>query len=75
MSTCAELRLGRSAPVIYVKGRQHEVTVMYADEAQEDYQEAALKTIFNIHLKLPPGDILVFLPGSSVVSASRAVHR
>lgn len=36
---------------------------MYAEEAQDDYQDAALKTIFQVHLKRPPGDILVFLPG------------
>lgn len=38
---------------------------MYAEEPQDDYHEAVLKTIFQIHMKSPPGDVLVFLPGPS----------
>lgn len=52
-----------SAPVLFVKGRQHDVQVLYAETSPSDYVEATLKTIFQIHLKRPPGDILVFLPG------------
>jgi len=44
------------------------VTVHYATEAQTDYLDAALKTVFQIHTKYPPGAILVFLPGESTKS-------
>lgn len=56
------------APVLFVEGRQHGVEVLYTEEPQEDYLDAALKTIFTIHLRRPPGDILVFLPGGAVPS-------
>lgn len=55
-----------SAPVLYVKGRQFDVKIMYTAEPQDDYCEAALKTFFTVHLTQPPGDVLIFLPGSSL---------
>ncbi|ORY76229.1 P-loop containing nucleoside triphosphate hydrolase protein [Leucosporidium creatinivorum] len=61
-----------AAPVVYVKGRQFDVEVLYAEEAQADYQEAALKTIFQIHMKRPPGDVLVFLPGQDDIESLTA---
>lgn len=57
-----------SAPVLYVEGRQYKVKIMYAAEPQDDYCEAALKCIFDVHLRRPPGDILVFLPGKYFVT-------
>ena len=43
--------------------------VVYTKEPQTDYIDAALRTIFEIHMKRPPGDILVFLPGWSLPPA------
>ncbi|GAA6003166.1 hypothetical protein JCM10207_001781 [Rhodosporidiobolus poonsookiae] len=57
------------APVLFVKGRQHKVTIKYTAEPQPDYIDAALKTVFNIHLKHPPGSILVFLPGQEEIES------
>lgn len=57
------------APVLYVQGRLHKVKVLYAAEAQNDYVDAALKTIFRIHTKHPAGDILVFLPGQEDIES------
>lgn len=59
------------APILYVKGRQHPVKIFYAVEPVTDYIDAALKTIFQCHMQRPPGDILVFLPGSSASSFQR----
>ncbi|CAE6425567.1 unnamed protein product [Rhizoctonia solani] len=51
------------ARVVYVKGRQHPVKLMYLKDNTADYLESALKTVFQIHINQPPGDILVFLAG------------
>ncbi|GAA5834456.1 hypothetical protein JCM11251_007013 [Rhodosporidiobolus azoricus] len=57
------------APVLFVKGRQHKVDLHYAAEPQTDYLDAALKTVFQIHAKYPPGAILVFLPGQDEIES------
>jgi ATP-dependent RNA helicase DHX33 len=53
----------KSAPVLYVKGRQHPVSIYYTSSSQSDYLDAALRTFFQIHVDRPPGDVLIFLPG------------
>ncbi|TIA87543.1 hypothetical protein E3P99_03107 [Wallemia hederae] len=59
-----------SAPVLYVKGRQHPVRILNANEDVQDYMDGALKTIFQIHQSQPlPGDILVFLPGQEEINS------
>ncbi|KAI9456148.1 ATP-dependent RNA helicase Prh1 [Russula earlei] len=52
-----------SAPVLYVKGRQHPVSIFHTSTSQNDYLDAALRTFFQIHVDRPPGDVLIFLPG------------
>ncbi|KAI0034623.1 P-loop containing nucleoside triphosphate hydrolase protein [Vararia minispora EC-137] len=52
-----------NAKTLYVKGRQHPVTIYYTTTGQTDYLDAALRTFFQIHLDQPPGDVLIFLPG------------
>ncbi|GAA5869404.1 hypothetical protein JCM1840_005461 [Sporobolomyces johnsonii] len=61
-----------SAPVLFIRGRQHKVTIKYTNEPQEDYLDAALKTVFQIHLSHPPGAILVFLPGQDEIESLQA---
>ncbi|KAF8606648.1 P-loop containing nucleoside triphosphate hydrolase protein [Ceratobasidium sp. AG-I] len=56
-------RFFNGAKIVYVKGRQHPVKLMYLADTTPDYLESALKTVFQIHLNQPPGDILVFLSG------------
>lgn len=46
-----------------MSGRQHKVVLKYTKEPQEDFLDAALKTVFQIHARYPSGSILVFLPG------------
>jgi pre-mRNA-splicing factor ATP-dependent RNA helicase DHX38/PRP16 len=39
------------------------VDVLWSRAAQEDYVEAAVKQALTIHLRDPPGDILIFMTG------------
>lgn len=51
------------AQIMYVSGRLFPVKVYNTIEPQSDYLDAALVTIFQIHMRRPKGDILVFLTG------------
>lgn len=54
----------------YIEGRQHEVKIIYSPEPVQDFIDAALRTIFQIHYQEPmPGDILVFLTGQETVES------
>jgi len=56
--------------VCYIEGRQYPVQISYAAEPVQDFVDAALRTIFQIHYKEPmPGDVLVFLTGQETVEA------
>jgi HrpA-like RNA helicase len=39
--------------------------VHYLGEPTQDYLKACLETLLQIHMKEPPGDILVFLTGTA----------
>ncbi|CRG84576.1 hypothetical protein PISL3812_01842 [Talaromyces islandicus] len=59
---------GSPISVCHIKGRQFPVETIYSPEPVHDFLDAALKTIFTIHVKEPmPGDILVFLTGQETV--------
>lgn len=54
----------------HIEGRQHPVRVIYSPEPVQDFVDASLRTIFQIHYKEPlPGDILVFLTGQTTVES------
>lgn len=55
-----------SCPILYVRGRQHPVTILNTLATPDDYQEAAVRAVFQIHVSQPEGDILVFLTGSDL---------
>ncbi|KAF4556272.1 Helicase associated domain (HA2)-containing protein 3 [Elsinoe fawcettii] len=56
------------ATLVKVEGRQYPVHVNYLPEPVQDFTEAALKTIFQIHCKEPmPGDVLVFMTGQETI--------
>ncbi|KAI0315296.1 P-loop containing nucleoside triphosphate hydrolase protein [Amylostereum chailletii] len=61
-----------NAKVLYVKGRQHPVTIYHTSTSQADYVDAALRTFFQIHVDNPPGDVLVFLPGQDDIETLQA---
>ncbi|ETO24022.1 RNA helicase [Reticulomyxa filosa] len=55
------------APLIKVPGRMHPVEIFYTQEPEKDYLEACIRTVLQIHICEPPGDILVFLTGSDEI--------
>ncbi|PGH18985.1 hypothetical protein AJ79_00018 [Helicocarpus griseus UAMH5409] len=64
----------KDVSVCHIKGRQYPVKVIYSPEPVHDFVDAALKTIFQIHMKEPlPGDILVFLTGQETVESLEAL--
>ena len=56
---------------VNVPGRQHAVEVLYTAEPQDDFMDAALCTVMQLHADVPigAGDILVFLPGQENIEA------
>ncbi|KAG9095185.1 putative ATP-dependent RNA helicase dhr2 [Ceratobasidium sp. UAMH 11750] len=68
-------RFFNNAKIVYVKGRQHPVKLMYLAEATLDYLDSALRAVFQIHASQPPGDILVFLAGQEdIESLEKAIQ-
>jgi len=55
------------APLMVVPGRLHPVEIFYTPEPERDYLEAAIRTVIQIHLCEPKGDILVFLTGEEEI--------
>ncbi|KAL8719802.1 MAG: hypothetical protein Q9225_003237 [Loekoesia sp. 1 TL-2023] len=65
----AALKSSRVA-TCHIEGRQYPVKVNYTPEPVQDFVDASLRTIFQIHYKEPlPGDILVFLTGQTAVES------
>jgi pre-mRNA-splicing factor ATP-dependent RNA helicase DHX38/PRP16 len=46
-----------------VPGRTFPVDERFAKSAADDYVDAAVKKAIEIHLQMPPGDILIFMTG------------
>lgn len=64
----ADNKVERQISTCFVEGRQYPVKTTYLPEPTQDWVEAALKIIFQIHYKEPlPGDILVFLTGQDTI--------
>lgn len=67
-SPVANTQTERQISTCFVEGRQYPVKTSYLPEPTQDWVEAALKIIFQIHYKEPlPGDILVFLTGQDTI--------
>ncbi|OQD76588.1 hypothetical protein PENDEC_c004G01327 [Penicillium decumbens] len=63
-----------NAPLLAVPGRTHPVEVFYTPEPEQDYVEAAIRTVLQIHATEDEGDILVFLTGEEEIEdASRKI--
>ncbi|XP_063376129.1 ATP-dependent RNA helicase DHX33-like [Cydia fagiglandana] len=57
-----------NCPVIYLEGRTHPVTIYHSKMKQEDYQYAAVCTLFELHRTMPANnDFLVFLTGQEEI--------
>ncbi|KAM6541380.1 hypothetical protein CsatB_005827 [Cannabis sativa] len=64
------------APLMKVPGRLHPVEIFYTQEPERDYVEAAIRTVVQIHMCEPPGDILVFLTGEEEIEdACRKINK
>ncbi|KAH9627003.1 hypothetical protein KSS87_020654 [Heliosperma pusillum] len=63
------------AKAVHVQGRQFPVDVFYTLYPQSDYVEAAISTIFQIHLEEALGDILVFLTGQEEIESVEGLVR
>jgi pre-mRNA-splicing factor ATP-dependent RNA helicase DHX38/PRP16 len=57
-------------PVFTIPGRTFPVDVLWSRSPQQDYVEAAVKQALAIHLRDPPGDILIFLTGQEEIEAA-----
>jgi pre-mRNA-splicing factor ATP-dependent RNA helicase DHX15/PRP43 len=55
------------APLLAVPGRTHPVEIFYTPEPEQDYVEAAIRTVLQIHATEPDGDILLFLTGEEEI--------
>jgi HrpA-like RNA helicase len=52
-----------SAPTFTIPGRTFPVETFHSKSPCEDYVDSTVKQVLQIHLSLPPGDILVFMTG------------
>uniref|UniRef100_A0A7S3ZC24 RNA helicase n=1 Tax=Lotharella globosa TaxID=91324 RepID=A0A7S3ZC24_9EUKA len=57
-------------PIFTIPGRCHPVTIFYKEEPEQDYLDAALITVMQIHLSQPEGDILLFLTGKEEIDTA-----
>ncbi|ETI33310.1 hypothetical protein F443_20007 [Phytophthora nicotianae P1569] len=57
-------------PMFTIPGRTFHVDTRYAKSPSEDYVDAAVKQVMQIHLSHPPGDILVFMTGQEDIEAT-----
>lgn len=55
------------APLLAVPGRTHPVEIFYTPEPENDYLEAAIRTVIQIHATEPEGDVLLFLTGEEEI--------
>uniref|UniRef100_A0A6A7FXD4 RNA helicase n=1 Tax=Hirondellea gigas TaxID=1518452 RepID=A0A6A7FXD4_9CRUS len=56
-----------NAPLLKVPGRLHPVEIFYTPEPETDYLESALRTVLQIHMCEPEGDVLLFLTGEQEI--------
>lgn len=63
-------RYFNDAPLLAVPGRTHPVEVFYTPEPEQDYVEAAIRTVLQIHATEDEGDILLFLTGEEEIEDS-----
>ncbi|KAA8652508.1 hypothetical protein EYZ11_007678 [Aspergillus tanneri] len=67
-------RYFNDAPLLAVPGRTHPVEIFYTPEPEQDYVEAAIRTVLQIHATEAEGDILLFLTGEEEIEdASRKI--
>ncbi|CAD6893373.1 unnamed protein product [Tilletia laevis] len=68
-ATIAEISPDSTAAVLTLEGRTYPVEVAYLEKPVDNYVRAAAEAVWNIHLKEPQGDVLVFLTGRDEIDA------
>lgn len=58
------------APIFEIPGRTFKVDIRFSEKIVEDYVDAAVKKCIEIHIKEPPGDILVFMTGQEDIETT-----
>ncbi|KAG8976098.1 DEAH-box RNA helicase prp16, partial [Tulasnella sp. 427] len=58
------------APCYTIPGRTFPVEIFHSKSPCEDYVDSAVKQVLQIHLSLPPGDILVFMTGQEDIEVT-----
>ncbi|KAJ4383180.1 hypothetical protein N0V86_001222 [Didymella sp. IMI 355093] len=58
------------APLFNIPGRTHPIERLYSSSPEANYLNAAVTTVFQIHLSQGPGDILVFFTGSEEIESA-----
>ncbi|XXG45040.1 hypothetical protein AAC387_Pa02g0231 [Persea americana] len=56
-------RFFSTCPVLTVPGKLFPVEVLYSSESSTSFLESSLKTALDIHIREPPGDVLIFMTG------------
>ncbi|KAK9768112.1 DEAH-box ATP-dependent RNA helicase prp22 [Basidiobolus ranarum] len=62
-----------NCPIFTIPGRTFPVEVLYTKEPENDYLDASLVTVMQIHLTEPPGDILLFLTGQEEIDTASEI--
>ncbi|KAI0053412.1 P-loop containing nucleoside triphosphate hydrolase protein [Auriscalpium vulgare] len=57
-------------PIFTIPGRTYPVEILYTKEPENDYLDASLITVMQIHLSEPAGDILLFLTGQEEIDTA-----
>jgi pre-mRNA-splicing factor ATP-dependent RNA helicase DHX15/PRP43 len=55
------------APMIDVPGRMYPVDIFYTESPEQDYLVASVRSVMQIHIAEPEGDILLFLTGEEEI--------
>ncbi len=69
-------KLSRFLPdacVVAVPGRLHPVELYYLEKPEPDYVDAACLACIQLHMSLPKGDMLVFMPGQEEIDGAEEI--
>lgn len=58
-----------AVPILYVAGRQHGVRLYHTEESCQDWTDAAVRAVMQIHVSKPLGDVLVFATGQEEIES------
>ncbi|KMS98634.1 hypothetical protein BVRB_3g070320 [Beta vulgaris subsp. vulgaris] len=64
-----------SAPIFKIPGRRYPVEIHYTTAPEADYLDAAIVTALQIHVREPPGDVLIFLTGQEEIETAEEIMK